>query len=81
MATNQKVGSSNLFGRNKKDRVYPYPFYCVRKYEKLRLEFDGFAYGRSETSPDSEEIERTATKLQKRNFPSVEQIQDESLRA
>ena len=45
------------------------------------LEFGGFAYGRSETSPDSEEIERTATKLQKRNFPSVEQIQDESLRA
>ena len=26
--------------------------------------------------PGSEEIERTATKLQKRNFPSVEQIQD-----
>ena len=29
--------------------------------------------------PDSEEIERTATKLQKRNFPSVEQIQDKQI--
>ena len=34
-----------------------------------------FADGRNEVSPDSEEIERIATKLPKRNFPSVEQIQ------
>ncbi|MBQ8460721.1 type II secretion system protein, partial [bacterium] len=36
----------------------------------------GFADGRSKASPDSEKIEQTATKLQLRNFSSVEQIQD-----
>lgn len=45
---------------------------------ELPLEFGGFADGRSVTSTDSEKIERSATKLQKRNFSSVEQIQDES---
>ena len=38
--------------------------------------FSGFADGRHEVSPDSEEIEQTGTKCRKRNFPSVEQIQD-----
>jgi hypothetical protein len=38
--------------------------------------FWGSADLRTAFMPDSEGIERTATKLQKRNFPSVEQIQD-----
>ena len=40
--------------------------------------FSGFADGRRKASPDSEEIEQTGTKCRKRNFPSVEQIQDKS---
>lgn len=44
------------------------------------LGFSGFADGRHEVSPDSEEIEQTGTKCRKRNFPSVEQIQDKSPR-
>ncbi|MBQ8460011.1 hypothetical protein IJ541_07910 [bacterium] len=36
----------------------------------------GFAYGRSETSPNSEQIEHTVAKPQMRNSVSVEQIQD-----
>ena len=42
------------------------------------LGFSGFADGRRKASPDSEEIEQTGTKCRKRNFPSVEQIQDKS---
>ena len=36
----------------------------------------GFAYGRNEVSPDSEQMEQTATVLLLRNSVSVEQIQD-----
>ena len=36
----------------------------------------GFAYGRSETSSDSEQIEHTVAKQHVRNSVSVEQIQD-----
>lgn len=36
----------------------------------------GFADGRHEVSPDSEQMEQTATVLQLRNSGSVEQIQD-----
>ena len=36
----------------------------------------GFADGRRETSPDSEQIEHTVTEAQMRNSVSVEQIQD-----
>lgn len=43
---------------------------------KFNRRISGFVDGRSETSSDSEEIEYDATKLQMRNFPSVEQIQD-----
>ena len=38
----------------------------------------GFADGRSRTSPDSEQMEQTATALLLRNSGSVEQIQDRS---
>ena len=36
----------------------------------------GFAYGRHEVSPDSEQIEHTVMKSQMRNSVSAEQIQD-----
>ena len=54
------------------------PIFLDREMRTPFLEFGGFADGRSVTSPDSEKIERPATKLQKRNFSNVEQIQDES---
>ena len=43
-------------------------------------EVSGFADGQNEMSPDSEKIERCAAELQKRNFSSVEQIQDKSIK-
>lgn len=42
------------------------------------IAFGGFAYGRSETNPDSEQIEHTVAKPQMRNSVSAEQIQEES---
>jgi len=42
----------------------------------LSLRESGFADGRRETSPDSEQIEHTVAKPQMRNSGSVEQIQD-----
>ncbi len=42
----------------------------------LTLRESGFADGRSEASPDSEQIERTARMCNERNSVSVEQIQD-----
>jgi len=41
-----------------------------------RNQTSGFADGRSETSPESEWIERTVTKSQKRNSTSTKQIQE-----
>ena len=41
-------------------------------HEVCSLSESGFANGRSETSPDSEEIERNARMCKERNFPSVE---------
>lgn len=49
--------------------IYPYPYGCSTLSS-------GFADGRSETSPDSEQIEYTAVKPLIRNSVSVEQIQD-----
>ena len=48
--------------------------HCERSDKQIQD--SGFAYGRSETSPDCEEIERNARMCKERNFPSVEQIQD-----
>ena len=52
------------------------PFNLALVKIRMHFAFGGFADGRSETSPDSEGIEPTVAKPQRRNFPSVEQIQD-----
>lgn len=52
---------------------------CHCEYCEYQEYFDiisGFADGRSETSPDSEQIEHTVAEAQMRNSVSVEQIQD-----
>ncbi len=50
-------------------------------WRELHFEFGGFAYGRSETSPASENIERFEPKVHTRNYSSVEQIQDKPRRS
>lgn len=62
----------------------PYSDKCENPYDVLVYEssrgildiISGFAYGRSETSPDSEQIEPTCAKHKRQNSVSVEQIQD-----
>ena len=46
------------------------------KLDKILDIINGFADGRNEISPDSEQIEHTVTESQMRNSVSVEQIQD-----
>ena len=84
----QKFESSNAHHKNPDDISY-LDFYFAFRYEsspsqRLEKKFGGFADGRRERS----ELVRIARKLslsepkvQKRNFPSVEQIQDESSNA
>lgn len=47
-------------------------------YVNIILQGSGFADGRSETSPDSEQIERNARRCKERNSVSVEQIQEKN---
>ena len=85
---NRSRQSSNAHHKNPDDISY-LDFYFAFRYEsspsqRLEKKFGGFADGRRERS----ELVRIARKLslselkvQKRNFPSVEQIQDESSNA
>ena len=57
-------------------RKFAYAQYDVFEIQCPPLAGGGFADGRRETNPDSEKIERIDTCCRKRNFSSVEQIQD-----
>lgn len=46
--------------------------------ESLRICISGFADGRHEVSPIARKLSKLEPKVQLRNFPSVEQIQDGS---
>ncbi len=52
------------------------PGYDKSFFQRVLNIISGFADGRNEMSPDSEQIEHTAAKSQMRNSVSVEQIQD-----
>ena len=51
-------------------------FRLAPQHDKILSLRSGFAYGRSKTSPDSEQIECTVARQHARNSESVEQIQD-----
>ena len=79
----RKRGSSSLFmPSNRRFGVYPKPpitlFWVLTRTPShgVAPSSSGFAYGRHEVSPDSEQMTLTGTKYRKRHSVSVEQIQD-----